>query len=322
MSEFTDDINQSVATLNSYKTIVLEPSKRRKRSNDSTYIFSGSIPLERRRSDRLLNVTPQYSYADLIDDEVLLAIKIYLMSFSIIMLQDIKSYHKYTNDIDDLEEVKFKQRKTYTKKSSSVVPYVPVEEITSIYLENIATRVTVKTYCTKNGTSCHQCRQKTLDSKTYCRSGHCVGVRGQFCGVCLNNRYGEDAHQVLLNPSWKCPPCRGLCNCSICRTREGKRPTGILAPLAFQYGHKSVKDFLLSLNGKYDYTDKTEQENNLHKNANKHTRKRNDTNQFLIGFNQDLKPVWTVENKWLAFGANEGDLLGFSENKEPVMIKI
>lgn len=50
------------------------------------------------------------------------------------------------------------------------------------------------------GSSCHQCRQKTLDTKTVCRSGFCVGVKGQFCGPCLKNRYGEDVQAVLLDP--------------------------------------------------------------------------------------------------------------------------
>lgn len=50
------------------------------------------------------------------------------------------------------------------------------------------------------GSSCHQCRQKTLDTKTVCRSGFCVGAKGQFCGPCLKNRYGEDVCTVLLDP--------------------------------------------------------------------------------------------------------------------------
>jgi hypothetical protein len=43
-------------------------------------------------------------------------------------------------------------------------------------------------------------RQKTLDTKTMCRSGNCVGVRGQFCGPCLKNRYGESAEEALKDP--------------------------------------------------------------------------------------------------------------------------
>lgn len=49
------------------------------------------------------------------------------------------------------------------------------------------------------GTTCHQCRQKTTDTKTNCRNPECVGVRGQFCGPCLRNRYGEEVRDALLN---------------------------------------------------------------------------------------------------------------------------
>lgn len=45
-----------------------------------------------------------------------------------------------------------------------------VDEITERMLNNIAERSTLKQYCKINGTSCHQCRQKTLDTKTVCRS--------------------------------------------------------------------------------------------------------------------------------------------------------
>lgn len=150
-----------------------------------------------------------------------------------------------------------------------------------MYLKNVAARSTIKQY-SQNGTSCHQCRQKTLDSKTYCRNADCIGVRGQFCGPCLLNRYGEEAAVVLKDPNWKCPPCRSLCNCSICRTRKGKRPTGILAPIAFKYGHKSVKDFLNSLDGEGEYI--SESEDDLE-------------NMFLLGFSETGDPIMSDETQ-------------------------
>ena len=94
----------------------------------------------------------------------------------------------------------------------------------------------VQVYDKMNGTTCHQCRQKTLDAKTVCRSGSCNGVRGAFCGVCLKNRYGQDAREALKDPEWSCPPCQGRCNCSICRNRANKGATGILTPLAISKG--------------------------------------------------------------------------------------
>ncbi|EFN83979.1 Cell division cycle-associated 7-like protein [Harpegnathos saltator] len=111
-------------------------------------------------------------------------------------------------------------------------------------LQNVAERSSRKTYCKIRGTSCHQCRQKTLDMKTICRSGECIGVRGQFCGPCLQGRYGENAVEALKDPNWACPPCRGLCNCSICRNRNGLRPTGCIAPMVRYVGYSSVKDYL------------------------------------------------------------------------------
>ncbi|XP_019784006.2 cell division cycle-associated 7-like protein isoform X2 [Tursiops truncatus] len=97
------------------------------------------------------------------------------------------------------------------------------------------------------GNTCHQCRQKTIDTKTVCRNQSCGGVRGQFCGPCLRNRYGEDVRSALLDPGWVCPPCRGICNCSYCRKRDGRCATGILIHLAKFYGYNNVKEYLESL---------------------------------------------------------------------------
>lgn len=115
-------------------------------------------------------------------------------------------------------------------------------------LDLVASSVSEKKFCREQGTSCHQCRQKTLDTKTICRSADCFGVRGQFCGPCLRNRYGEDARLALQNENWICPPCRGICNCSFCRQRSGASCTGILAPTARANGFTDVNSYLKSLN--------------------------------------------------------------------------
>jgi len=88
-------------------------------------------------------------------------------------------------------------------------------------------------------------------------------VRGQFCGRCLEIRYGEDCKEALLNPTWMCPPCRGFCNCSICRNRNGKGATGILIQLAQSKGYDNVAAYLKALQSKkgcdeYDETDEEE----------------------------------------------------------------
>ncbi|XP_030267245.1 cell division cycle-associated 7-like protein isoform X1 [Sparus aurata] len=137
------------------------------------------------------------------------------------------------------------RRRTRVRKSQYDVR--SVDEITKEDLDNIAYRSKDKIWDKENGSSCHQCRQKTVDTKTVCRSGFCVGAKGQFCGPCLKNRYGEDVRTVLLDPDWSCPLCRGMCNCSLCRKKEGRCATGILVGLARYNGHDNVHEYLESI---------------------------------------------------------------------------
>uniref|UniRef100_A0A8D0GG58 Cell division cycle associated 7 like n=1 Tax=Sphenodon punctatus TaxID=8508 RepID=A0A8D0GG58_SPHPU len=133
------------------------------------------------------------------------------------------------------------------RRSSKYCSVRSVEDITEEDLENIAITVKDKIYDKILGSTCHQCRQKTVDTKTICRNEGCGGVRGQFCGPCLRNRYGEDVKSALLDPDWICPPCRGVCNCSYCRKRDGRCATGMLIHLAKFYGYDNVKEYLESL---------------------------------------------------------------------------
>ncbi|XP_077429382.1 cell division cycle-associated protein 7-like [Vanacampus margaritifer] len=126
----------------------------------------------------------------------------------------------------------------------------PVDDITEDELQLVADHMTEKVYNRVTGSTCHQCRQKTVDTKTCCRNEGCRGIQGQFCGPCLRNRYGEDVKKALLDPEWHCPPCRGICNCSFCRQREGRCPTGILFPLAQYHGFSDVHSYLSSLRNK------------------------------------------------------------------------
>ncbi|KAF1442167.1 CDA7L protein, partial [Pygoscelis papua] len=130
------------------------------------------------------------------------------------------------------------------RRSSKYSSHRPVEDITEEDLDNIAITVKDKIYDKVLGSTCHQCRQKTIDTKTICRNQGCGGVRGQFCGPCLRNRYGEDVKSALLDPAWICPPCRGVCNCSYCRRRDGRCATGMLIHLAKFYGYDNVKEYL------------------------------------------------------------------------------
>ena len=143
------------------------------------------------------------------------------------------------------EIIKFKWSKLPSPhKTKSFVSLRPFDAVKEEDLVLVAEQVSEKHYDSINGTSCHQCRQKTDDLKTVCRSGRCLGIRGQFCGPCLRNRYGESAKEAILNPEWECPSCRGICNCSFCMKRRGRRATGILIHLAKERGFSNVKSYL------------------------------------------------------------------------------
>ncbi|XP_028262594.1 cell division cycle-associated protein 7-like isoform X2 [Parambassis ranga] len=161
---------------------------------------------------------------------------------------------------EELLEVRRAPQRRYTPRLNRSKPHIirPVEDITEDEIELVADNMTEKVYNSATGSTCHQCRQKTVDTKTCCRSEDCRGISGQFCGPCLRNRYGEDARKALLDPEWKCPPCRGICNCSFCRQREGRCPTGILFPLAQYHGFSDVHSYLISLRNKLKAEDDVE----------------------------------------------------------------
>ncbi|CAH1732953.1 unnamed protein product [Aphis gossypii] len=139
-------------------------------------------------------------------------------------------------------------------KFSRKVPRLDVSNVTQEMLDNIVYSSVGKKYSTDEGTTCHQCRQKTMDQKSFCRNKSCNGMRGMFCGFCLSRRYGEDVAEALLNPLWTCPPCLGRCNCSICRRDQGKDPTGQLAQVAKAKGYNSVYDLLKTIEKEPDNT--------------------------------------------------------------------
>ncbi|XP_069042366.1 cell division cycle-associated protein 7-like isoform X2 [Lepisosteus oculatus] len=150
---------------------------------------------------------------------------------------------------EQLLEVRAPPRRRQAPRPSQAQPHRvrPVADISKEELERVADNVAEKVYNRVAGSTCHQCRQKTVDTKTACRNPDCRGVQGQFCGPCLRNRYGEEVRDALLDPEWTCPPCRGICNCSFCRQRDGRCPTGILFPLAQYHGFKDVHSYLSSL---------------------------------------------------------------------------
>merc|ERR1719270_1073015 len=223
-----------------------KPQKRKRKLNDdgSAFRSSAGLPTERRKSARLAE-QPEGGEKQL---------------GSQVWDAETKEYREYKlaeeqsdYDEDDYINHEIRQKKKDTSHRGGKDPnvgFLMPEDITPSMLAKVGTSLGSKTYNQKIGTTCHQCRQKTVDTKTICRSGECVGVRGQFCGRCLEIRYGEDAKEALMNPNWKCPPCRNFCNCSICRNRNGKGATGMLIMMAQAKGFDNVADYLKHLTKK------------------------------------------------------------------------
>lgn len=104
-----------------------------------------------------------------------------------------KGQKRYRDESDDEDEDGKRRRKRYKgevkvkigvpvlqgRKSNPNVDVPTPEDINDFMMENVADRVSEKIYDKVQGSSCHQCRQKTMDTKTVCRSGICVGVRGK-----------------------------------------------------------------------------------------------------------------------------------------------
>lgn len=148
-----------------------------------------------------------------------------------------------------------KKRKSTPCVRRKIEHILKPEEVTADMLDRVATKPKEKTHDQENGTSCHQCRQKTSDTKTICRSGKCVGLRGFFCGPCLRTRYGEDARKALLDPNWCCPVCRGICNCSLCRKAFGQQAVGQIVQRLGKMGYTSVQQYLDSKGVKEEQPD-------------------------------------------------------------------
>ena len=151
---------------------------------------------------------------------------------------DINGEHDYYDGINSLFTSKSK------RKAGSPRVLRAVSDFTEDDLLLVAESVSEKHKDSEYGTTCHQCRQKTDDLKTVCRDESCIGIRGQFCGPCLRNRYGESVKEALLDPTWSCPPCRNICNCSFCMVKRGRRCTGQLIGVARQNGYQDVRSFL------------------------------------------------------------------------------
>ena len=223
--------------------LVAQTKQKKKRKFDDAFKCSAEMPLERRKSSRLSEKPegesePRYG-SEVWDDET-------KERRSFQLAEEASDYDE--EDYENHEVRKKRMNPGRWERDPNVDVLMP-EDITPSMLKKVCL-AGKKKYNTTIGTTCHQCRQKTIDTKTVCRSGHCQGVRGQFCGICLRNRYGEDALEALKDPNWSCPPCRKFCNCSICRNRNGKGATGILIQVAQSKGFDNVADYLENLKQK------------------------------------------------------------------------
>ncbi|KAD1443143.1 hypothetical protein E3N88_42814 [Mikania micrantha] len=88
----------------------------------------------------------------------------------------------------------------------------------------------------------HQCRQKTMSFVVTCtnQSENMKQCPLNLCQACLLNRYGEDAEEAAASGDWKCPRCRGICNCSFCMMWSN----GVLIHTAKKNGYASVSNLL------------------------------------------------------------------------------
>ncbi|KAG5527906.1 hypothetical protein RHGRI_028735 [Rhododendron griersonianum] len=93
--------------------------------------------------------------------------------------------------------------------------------------------------------TCHQCRHKAMGLVASCKNKKknkpCTT---SYCKNCLLNRYGEKVEEVTVLEDWFCPKCRGICNCSCCRKKQGHQPTGRLVHTAKATGFSSVSELL------------------------------------------------------------------------------
>ena len=95
-------------------------------------------------------------------------------------------------------------------------------------------------------TSCHFCRQCTEDLKPRCSQ-----CGKHFCGPCLANRFGQNAHDMRARDDWSCPVCLDICNCSGSNCRRAQLGLGATASLIHEaqaFGYSSVR--LLAFEGK------------------------------------------------------------------------
>ncbi|EFC45976.1 predicted protein [Naegleria gruberi] len=90
------------------------------------------------------------------------------------------------------------------KQNPHLIQISPTEILQSSTSTVYISKQQAKLFDSVKGTTCHQCKQKTLDIKTNCK--HCCNLslnnttngRGVFCSNCLKNRYGEEVCNYFI----------------------------------------------------------------------------------------------------------------------------
>ena len=157
---------------------------------------------------------------------------------------------KFETEDDDDDKENDVLSQSAKKRIVSTVKNLTVDQITDDMIREIPTRPSGKIRPTTDeekarASTCHQCRQKTLDLKSICRqtktSKEC---RYRYCVFCLKNIYGQDLKVILKDPNWACPMCQGNCECSVCKRRKGEAANGNLTLKAKSKGFDSVVDYI------------------------------------------------------------------------------
>ncbi|KAK6913488.1 Zinc-finger domain of monoamine-oxidase A repressor R1 [Dillenia turbinata] len=94
---------------------------------------------------------------------------------------------------------------------------------------------------------CHQVNSLLRESESGVHRKLCeVGIRIPVSSQKqrFEFRYGEKVEELVTLGDWICPKCQGICNCSLCRKKNGQQPTGILVRTAKTAGSSSVTEML------------------------------------------------------------------------------
>lgn len=92
--------------------------------------------------------------------------------------------------------------------------FCSVKDITEEDLENVAITMQDKVYGKVLGNRCHQCWQKTFNTKTIWNQS-CGDVKSVLWAVPAESLWGG-CEDNIAGSKGRCPPCLGICICCSC----------------------------------------------------------------------------------------------------------